>query len=65
MIVVDSSVWIDHFNGAVTRETEILDTLLGVERGRRHSRSLLPSTRWLHVLRTELGEPREEETNPA
>ena len=31
MIVVDSSVWIDHFNGAVTRETEILDTLLGVE----------------------------------
>ena len=31
MIVVDSSVWIDHFNGAATRETEILDTLLGVE----------------------------------
>ncbi len=31
MIVVDSSVWIDHFNGAVTRETEILDMLLGVE----------------------------------
>ena len=31
MIVVDSSVWIDHFNGATTRETEILDTLLGVE----------------------------------
>ena len=31
MIVVDSSVWIGHFNGAVTRETEVLDTLLGVE----------------------------------
>ena len=31
MIVVDSSVWIDHFNGAATRETEILDTLLGME----------------------------------
>ena len=31
MIVVDSSVRIDHFNGAVTRETEILDTQLGVE----------------------------------
>ena len=31
MIVVDSSVWIDHFNGVSTRETEILDTLLGVE----------------------------------
>lgn len=31
MIVVDSSVWIDHFNGVATRETEILDALLGVE----------------------------------
>ena len=31
MIVVDSSVRIDHFNGTATRETEILDTLLGVE----------------------------------
>ena len=31
MIVVDSSVRIDHFNGAVTRETGILDTLFGVE----------------------------------
>lgn len=31
MIVVDSSVWIDHFNGAVTRETEALDALLCVE----------------------------------
>ena len=31
MIVVDSSVWIDYFNGAATRETEVLDTLLGEE----------------------------------
>ena len=31
MVVVDSSVRIDHFNGAVTRETEILDTLPGAE----------------------------------
>ena len=31
MIVVDSSVWIDYFNGARTRETDLLDTLLGVQ----------------------------------
>ena len=31
MIVVDSSVWIAYFNGHVTRETELLDELLGVE----------------------------------
>lgn len=31
MILVDSSVWIDYFNGTVTRETERLDQLLGVE----------------------------------
>jgi predicted nucleic acid-binding protein len=31
MIVVDTSVWIDHFNGAVTPEVEILDRLLGAE----------------------------------
>jgi len=31
MIVVDSSVWIDYFNGAATRETALLDALLGVE----------------------------------
>jgi len=31
MIVVDSSVWIDYFNGAVTKETESLDALLGRE----------------------------------
>jgi predicted nucleic acid-binding protein len=31
MIVVDSSVWIDYFNGRETPETNKLDTLLGVE----------------------------------
>ena len=31
MIVVDSSVWIDYFNGAKTRETELLDGILGLE----------------------------------
>ncbi len=31
MIVVDSSVWIDYFNGADTRETALLDGALGVE----------------------------------
>jgi predicted nucleic acid-binding protein len=31
MILVDSSVWIDYFNGTVTRETEKLDRLLGAE----------------------------------
>ena len=31
MILVDSSVWIDYFNGAVTPQTEKLDTLLGSE----------------------------------
>ena len=30
MIVVDSSVWIDFFNGASTAEVERLDSLLGV-----------------------------------
>ena len=30
MIVVDSSVWIDFFNGAETHEVERLDALLGV-----------------------------------
>ncbi len=28
MIVVDTSVWIDYFNGAATPEVEILDRLL-------------------------------------
>lgn len=31
MILVDSSVWIDHFNGRQSRETDLLDELLGVE----------------------------------
>ena len=31
MILVDTSVWIDYFNGAETRETDLLDGLLGVE----------------------------------
>ncbi|MBE9004644.1 PIN domain nuclease [Fortiea sp. LEGE XX443] len=31
MILVDSSVWIDYFNGRETPETNKLDTLLGVE----------------------------------
>jgi predicted nucleic acid-binding protein len=28
MIVIDSSVWIDYFNGIAARETELLDDLL-------------------------------------
>lgn len=31
MILVDSSVWIDYFNGARTPQTGKLDSLLGVE----------------------------------
>lgn len=31
MIVVDSSVWIDYFNGVDSRTTDRLDALLGVE----------------------------------
>ena len=31
MIVVDSSVWIDYFNGLPSTETDILDGLLGSE----------------------------------
>lgn len=31
MILVDSSVWIDYFNGALTRQTDKLDDLLGRE----------------------------------
>ena len=29
MILVDSSVWIDYFNGTITAQTEVLDGLLG------------------------------------
>lgn len=31
MIIVDSSVWIDYFNGRDTSQTDQLDELLGVE----------------------------------
>ena len=31
MIVVDSGVWIDYFNGVASPETDRLDALLGVE----------------------------------
>jgi hypothetical protein len=31
LILVDSSIWIDYFNGAVTPKTEKLDRLLGQE----------------------------------
>ena len=31
MILVDSSVWIDYFNGTITPQTEKLDALLGRE----------------------------------
>lgn len=31
MIVVDSSVWIDYFNGTISAATEKLDALLGAE----------------------------------
>ena len=31
MILVDSSVWIDYFRGAITPQTERLDSLLGSE----------------------------------
>jgi len=31
MIVVDSSVWIDYFNGKATRQTDLLNSLLGRE----------------------------------
>jgi predicted nucleic acid-binding protein len=31
MVVVDSSVWVDYFNGRVTKQTDILDSLLGRE----------------------------------
>jgi len=31
MILVDSSVWIDYFNGKITKQTNFLDSLLGSE----------------------------------
>jgi len=60
MIVVDSSVWIDYFNGTETRETEILNALLDTEpivigdlilaevmQGFRYEREARPSRRWM------------------
>ncbi len=31
MILVDSSVWVDYFNGQATQETDFLDSLVGRE----------------------------------
>jgi len=31
MILVDSSVWIDYFNGKITEQTNLLDSLVGNE----------------------------------
>ncbi len=31
MIVVDSSVWVDYFTGAISKQTNKLDTILGQE----------------------------------
>jgi len=31
MIVVDSSIWIDYFNGVISKETDWLDDSLGIE----------------------------------
>ena len=31
MIVVDSSVWIDYFNGQITPQVDTLDSLLGIQ----------------------------------
>ena len=31
MIFIDSSVWIDYFNGRITKQTNILDSLVGDE----------------------------------
>ena len=31
MIVVDSSIWIDYFNGTVSKKTDWLDEALGIE----------------------------------
>ncbi len=40
MIVVDSSLWIDFFNGASAPEVERLDGLLGVMQGFRHEKDV-------------------------
>ena len=31
MILVDSSVWVDYFNGTDSSETDFLDATLGIE----------------------------------
>lgn len=31
MILVDSSVWVDYFNGRITRQTDLLNDFLGYE----------------------------------
>jgi len=31
MVIVDTSVWIDYFNGVITPQTNTLDVLLGME----------------------------------
>ena len=31
MILVDSTVWVDYFNGKSTRQTDLLDQKLGIE----------------------------------
>jgi len=31
MVVVDSSVWVDYFNGKITKQTDLLESLLGNE----------------------------------
>lgn len=31
MILVDSSVWVDYFNRVRSRETDFLDSMLGIE----------------------------------
>jgi predicted nucleic acid-binding protein len=31
MVVVDSSVWVDYFNGKITKQTDLLESLLGHE----------------------------------
>ena len=31
MILVDSSVWVDYFNGKITKQTNLLDSFLGSE----------------------------------
>lgn len=31
MMIVDTSVWVDYFNGYTTDETDILDTALGTQ----------------------------------